>query len=196
MTPRTLILPGWQSSGPDHWQSHWERLHGYTRVEQHDWVHPLRGDWITRLESVVQAMPAPLVLVAHSLGCQLVAAWASMSPSTARVRGALLVAPGDTEREDMPGALHSWSRIVRQRLPFASTLVASRDDPFCSYERAAGMAAHWGSTLVDAGPRGHLNASSGLGDWPEGHALLQDLLAATARPDEGGRPAPRSGPPS
>ncbi|RZI94330.1 MAG: alpha/beta hydrolase, partial [Rubrivivax sp.] len=34
---RVLLLPGWQNSGPDHWQSRWERLHGDERVEQHDW---------------------------------------------------------------------------------------------------------------------------------------------------------------
>ncbi|MBI5907735.1 MAG: alpha/beta hydrolase, partial [Burkholderiales bacterium] len=38
-----LLLPGWQNSGPDHWQSLWERVHGYQRVEQHDWMRPLRG---------------------------------------------------------------------------------------------------------------------------------------------------------
>lgn len=177
MTPQVLTLPGWQSSGPAHWQSRWERLHGYTRVDQHDWMHPLRGDWITRLETVVRDTPGPLVLVAHSLGCHLVAAWAAISPSAHRVQAALLVAPPDTARDDMPGALHSWSRIVRQPLPFASTLVASRDDPFSGFERARALAKDWGSSLVDAGARGHLNASSGLEDWPEGHAWLQDLIA-------------------
>ena len=56
-----LVLPGWQSSGPTHWQSRWERLHGDQRVEQHDWMTPLRGDWITRLEEVVVASDAPVV---------------------------------------------------------------------------------------------------------------------------------------
>jgi predicted alpha/beta hydrolase family esterase len=41
-----LILPGWQNSGPDHWQSRWEALYGYQRVQQHDWMRPLRGDSI------------------------------------------------------------------------------------------------------------------------------------------------------
>jgi uncharacterized protein len=50
-----LILPGWQSSGPDHWQSRWEARFGYRRVEQHDWMHPQRGDWMARLEDVVLA---------------------------------------------------------------------------------------------------------------------------------------------
>ena len=75
MNPRNvLILPGWQGSGPEHWQSRWERAHGYTRVEQHDWQRPLRGDWIARLEDVLLACDEPAVLVAHSLGCLHVAA--------------------------------------------------------------------------------------------------------------------------
>ena len=71
-----LVLPGWRNSGPLHWQSLWEQQYGYQRVEQHDWDHPLRGDWITRLEDAVLDVPAgqPIALVAHSLGCILVAA--------------------------------------------------------------------------------------------------------------------------
>ncbi|MDD2712346.1 MAG: alpha/beta hydrolase, partial [Simplicispira sp.] len=54
---RTLVLPGWQGSCPAHWQSRWELLHGYERVQQHDWQHPLRGDWTARLEEVVLDSP-------------------------------------------------------------------------------------------------------------------------------------------
>jgi len=172
----TLILPGWQNSGPDHWQSRWEALHGYRRVDQHDWMQPRRGDWIARLEDVILSTEGPVVLVAHSLGCILTAAWAQVSRSTARVQGALLVAPGDAEREALRPVLPSWSPIVRQRLPFPSVLVGSRNDPFCSFERAQGLASDWGSRFVDLGERGHINAESGLGDWPEGHARLLELM--------------------
>ena len=55
--PRVLTLPGWQGSGPGHWQSRWEALHGCIRVEQHDWDRPLRGDWTARLQDVVLAQP-------------------------------------------------------------------------------------------------------------------------------------------
>jgi predicted alpha/beta hydrolase family esterase len=96
---RILTLPGWENSGPLHWQSLWEREFGYERVEQHDWMRPLRGDWIARLEDVLLADDRPTVLVAHSLGCILTAAWASVSRNTHRVKAALLVAPGDVERE-------------------------------------------------------------------------------------------------
>ena len=176
MSPRILILPGWQNSGPDHWQSHWQRLYGYHRVEQHDWMRPLRGDWIARLDEVLLESDGPAVLVAHSLGCIHTAAWASHSRYTQRVLGALFVAPGDVERDDLRVMLPSWSPVSLQALPFPSVLVGSQNDPYCSLERARAFAQAWGSDFVDAGARGHLNAESGLGDWPEGHALLTNLM--------------------
>ncbi len=139
-------------------------------------MQPLRGDWIARLEDVVLSTSAPAVLVAHSLGCMLVAAWASHSRNTHRVKAALLVAPADVEQEALRQVLASWSPVPRQILPFKSTLVASRDDPYCSFERARGFAAAWGSRLVDAGMAGHINADSGLGDWPWGQDVLNELI--------------------
>ena len=177
--PLVLLLPGWQNSGPDHWQSRWELLYGDQRVQQHDWDTPRRGDWLARLEEVVIDAPAPVVLVAHSLGCVLTAAWAKFSRHTSKVRGALLVAPGDVEQLDLAPALPGWAPIVRELLPFQSTLVASRTDPYCSFERAQAFAQAWGSRLIDAGECGHINAESGVGDWPLGRAFLQPLLTAT-----------------
>ena len=88
---RILLLPGWLDSGPGHWQTRWEALHGDRRVVQDDWEWPKRGDWMARLEEEILAEPRPAALVAHSLGCQLVAAWAAHSRHTDHVRGALLV---------------------------------------------------------------------------------------------------------
>lgn len=175
---RVLLLPGWLNSGPAHWQSRWQALHGYHRVEQDDWQWPRRGDWMARLDEVVRSDARPVVLVAHSLGCQLVAAWAAHSAHTQQVRAALLVAPPDTERDDMPPNLYSWRPIVRKRLPFASFAVVSSDDPYCSAARAQAMAADWGSALRPVGPCGHINHESRLGDWPEGHAMLTALAGA------------------
>ncbi|WP_334154825.1 RBBP9/YdeN family alpha/beta hydrolase [Tepidimonas sp.] len=167
MAVQVLTLPGWLSSGPRHWQTRWEQRHGFVRVEQHDWLTPRRGDWMARLEDVVGDAVGPVVLVAHSLGCILTAAWAAHSRHTGRVRGALLVAPGDVEQPDLAAHLPGWAPIVRRALPFPSVLVASRDDPCCRFARAQALAADWGSRFIDAGSRGHLNAESGLGDWPE-----------------------------
>ncbi len=172
-----LILPGWQNSGPAHWQSLWERAHGYQRVEQHDWMQPLRGDWIARLEDVLLGCSEPAVLVAHSLGCIQAAAWASHSGNTGRVKAALLVAPPDTERDDVRQMLSSWSPVPLQKLPFKALVLASSNDPFCSPARGRQFADAWGADFTDAGERGHINADSGLGDWPDAHAQLLRLMA-------------------
>ncbi len=171
-----LILPGWENSGPLHWQSLWQQAHGYVRVEQHDWMRPLRGDWIARLEDMLLGCDEPAVLVAHSLGCIQTAAWAAHSRNVHRVKAALLVAPGDVEREAIREALPSWSPIPLQKLPFSTVLLGSHNDPYCDFERARLLASAWGARFIDCGDAGHINASSGLGLWPEGHALLQELM--------------------
>ncbi len=183
---RVLMLPGWQDSGPGHWQSRWQAAHGFERVQQADWMWPRRGDWMARLDEVLLAdpppgsPPRPVVLVAHSLGCQLVASWAAHSQHTARVRGALLVAPPDTARDDTPPQLAGWRHIVRQHLPFAALVVYSDDDPFCAPDRARAMAADWGAPAHSLGAAGHINADTGMGDWPQGLAWLHGLMQRDA----------------
>ena len=179
MDTKVLVLPGWQGSGPMHWQMRWVAQHGYTVVEQDNWLRPRRGDWLARLDEVVVDTPgegADIVLAAHSLGCIQVAAWALVSRHTARIRGALLVAPGDVERPDLREQIPGWAPIARQRLPFAATLVGSRNDPYCAHPRAQDLARDWGARWVDLGDVGHINADSGLGDWLQGHTLLQELM--------------------
>jgi hypothetical protein len=171
-----LVLPGWHGSGAKHWQTLWEERHGYRRVEQHDWTSPLRGDWVARLEDMVLSCDEPAVLVAHSLGCILVAAWAEHSKNTQRVKAALLVAPGDAERPEIREQLPTWTPIALQALPFRSVLLGSRNDPYCALERARLFAHAWHSQFMDYGESGHINADSGLASWPEGHVLLQDLM--------------------
>ena len=176
-----LSLPGWGGSGPGHWQTRWEALHGDRRVEQAEWQRPLRGDWMMQLEENLLALPAdgrPVLLVAHSLGCHLVAAWAGHSRHTARVAGAFLVAPPDLDRDPPPPQLHSWRPVQRLRLPFPALLVASSDDHvYCALPQARALAEDWGAELREAGALGHINADSGLGDWPEGRAWLDGWAA-------------------
>jgi hypothetical protein len=176
---RVLLLPGWLDSDALHWQSRWEHLHGWARVKQSDWLWPKRGDWMARLEQVLRDSDAPAVLVAHSLGCHLVAAWAAHSQLTARVHGALLVAPPDIERDDMPPNLHAWRPVLRRPLPFAAIAVTSDDDPYSAPERSVRLVRDWGARQVGVGALGHINGESGLGDWPAGRALVDEL---TARP--------------
>ena len=73
-----LILPGYADSGPDHWQSHWERADPRCRrVVQRDWLEPRLDHWLVALEREIGACATPPVLAAHSLGCLLAVPWAA-----------------------------------------------------------------------------------------------------------------------
>ncbi len=133
-----------------------------------------------------------IVLVAHSLGCHLVAAWAAASRHTGAIRGALLVAAPDLTREDLPPDLYSWRKPVLSPLPFPATCVISNNDPFGSLAAGHSMAAAWGARCLHAGPLGHINGESGLGDWPAGYAMLTELTRLTplTAPSEPKKDAP------
>jgi predicted alpha/beta hydrolase family esterase len=169
-----LILPGLYDSGPQHWQTLWlAGRPGFRRVEQEDWETPRCADWVARLDAaVIEAGPAA-ILVGHSSACALVAHWAAAHARP--VRGALLVGPSDPEGPSYPKGPTGFAPMPLGRLPFASTVVASSDDPYVSLERARQFAAAWGSHFADAGAAGHLNSASGLGEWPAGLELLLEL---------------------
>lgn len=178
-----LIVPGLGGSGPAHWQTRWESLYPRTvRVAQRDWDHPHREEWQRALEGAIAAAPERVVLVAHSLGCALVAQLASR-PIAARIAAALLVAPADVDSpECTPAETRSFAPMPMAPMPFPATVVASQNDPYVTLTRAQAFAAAWGATFVDAGPKGHLNADSGLGDWPAGRRLLEAVMAGPPLP--------------
>ena len=170
-----LLVPGLWNSGPEHWQSYWERDGRGRRVVQRDWETPHRDDWVATLDAAVADAPAPVVIAAHSLGCALVAAWAPGSPHAARVRGALLVAPSDCEAPSYPSGTIGFAPVARARLPFPTIVVLSSDDEYVTPARGRSFASSWGARVVDVGPKGHINSASGLGAWPEGWALIETL---------------------
>jgi predicted alpha/beta hydrolase family esterase len=92
------------------------------------------------------------------------------------VRAALLVVPVDMQTPELSHALPSWSHVPRQRLPFKAVVVGSENDPYCSLDEAQTLALNWGAQWVNLGPAGHINTESKLGDWPQGLALLNELL--------------------
>lgn len=180
-TATVLVLPGYQNSGPAHWQSHWEQEHpAYVRVEQEDWDAPQLDSWVAALDrAVTLAAPGPVVLVAHSLGCITVAHWATGHRQLpARVIGALLVAPADIDTVDI-AELKNFRPVPLRPLPFPSIVVSSSDDPYADPERSRLFAESWGSRLVALGPLGHINSDSAMGSWPEGQALLAELTTVT-----------------
>jgi hypothetical protein len=180
-----LIVPGWTNSGPEHWQTRWEaRLPHARRVEQADWERPILADWVAQIVDAVAAATRPAVLIAHSCGVSAVV-HAAPRFAPGKVAGALLVAP-----PDLAATLANWTGpgsfwpaeeggfhpVLTAPLPFPSMLIASRNDPFVTYERAQDMALDWGSDIADAGRSGHINTASGHGPWPEGLLKLGQFL--------------------
>ena len=186
MRPATvLIVPGLR----DHVAQHWQTLlaSGLPRVLT---VPPMGRDDLdvtTRVEAIEHAarlVEGPLVIVAHSGGCIMVAHWARQTRRA--VAGALLAAPPDFVTPMPDGyptlaALHAggWLPVPRERLGFRSIVAASRNDPLGTYERVSALAADWHSELVDLGEVGHLNPASGFGPWP----LAQVFIEQLAQPD-------------
>lgn len=171
----TLLLPGVGNSGPGHWMSLWEAEHpGFIRVMQDDWDRPDLDAWCRNLEAAVHDAPSPVVLVAHSLGCLLTVHWELRT--SLLIRGALLVAPPDPASATFPPEAAGFSPVPLTSLPFPSILVASSNDPYSTPEFSRNCAAAWGSRLVEAGPLGHINASSGLGEWGQGFNIYEELL--------------------
>ena len=132
-----LLLPGWQNSGPQHWQSRWEKRHGY------------RARGAARLDA--------------ALARRLAGAAGGDGAVARRARGAGGAQPGLHPGGGLGGALEEhapgarprcWSRRATWSAPtcarrspagrrsscsalaFPSVLVASRDDPYCEFERA------------------------------------------------------------
>lgn len=173
---RTLIVPGLDGSPAPHWQDWWARQdRAALTVDLSDPAHPDPRRWEEELAGMILIHP-DCVLVGHSLGAVLIARLLSVWPQ-ARVRAALLVAPAETAGNDRIG---HFGPIPEKRLAPPALVVASRNDPWMGFGRAAQLADAWGAGLVDLGDAGHVNTASGHGPWPEGMALRESLLADRA----------------
>ena len=166
-----LVVPGRGNSGTHHWQTHLEsELVDARRVVQIDWLRPRLDVWSQRVAQSIERSDKPVLIVAHSFGC-LASVAASLAPDLP-VAGALLAAPAD------PGRFNIDEDTLAGRLPFPSTLVLSRDDPWLDFEVGRRLGARWGARIVDVGHAGHINVDSGFGPWPLAHSLLKEMAAA------------------
>jgi len=176
-----ITLPGIGGSGEDHWQTLWERSDpSMKRFNPPDWDKPELLTWCDALQDAVDAAGDPIILVAHSLSCLLVAHWAARS--TSAVIGAFLVAVPDPNSRAFPPAASSFRAVPAGALRFPSLIVASLDDPYGAHEYLQGRAQEWKSQLVDIGAFGHINASSNLGEWPQGKSLLNSFVESLGFP--------------
>lgn len=176
-TATVLIVPGLGDSGPVHWQSIWQaRNPSFRRVVQRDWANPDLEEWLANLEAAVREAEAPIVLVAHSLSCSLVAHWARCG-SSERVAAAMLVSPADADSDaHTPPEARAFSPVPLDPLPFRAVVVVSSTDPYVDLDRARFFARCWRARLVEVGDQGHINVDSGHGEWPAGERYLVELL--------------------
>jgi predicted alpha/beta hydrolase family esterase len=173
-----LTVPGLDGSCERHWQSHWEVLPNFRRVELPDWQAPKLHAWVSQLDRSIRETPRPLVLAAHSLGCLAAVWWATKCWSGAfysKVKGLLLVAPPDVDVETADVRIRDFRPTPDRRLPMKTIVIASQNDPFATFERSSQLARLWGAELIDAGNAGHLNAQSRLGEWSDGLKILARL---------------------
>jgi predicted alpha/beta hydrolase family esterase len=183
-----LIVPGLRDAVDDHWQTLLEASLRKSAQPVASVLPMGRDDLgcsarVAAIERAAQSVEGPIVAVAHSGGCVMLAHWARRSRRA--VRGALLATPPDFEKPMPEGyptieqlRAGGWLPVPRATLPFPSIVALSRNDPLARFSRAAALASDWGSEVVDLGTVGHLNPASGYGEWPEAERLIAQLGAA------------------
>jgi uncharacterized protein len=177
---RIITVPGIGGSGEEHWQTYWEKKESaIVRFQPSDWDYPDLQDWIEALDRTIDLAPEPPVLVAHSLACLLVAHWAAQSRK--QILGAFLVSVPDPDGPAFPAEAASFKNVPTAPLPFPALIVASTSDPFGTLEYSQRRSHEWRTGLVVAGALGHINATSGLAEWPQGFGLLQAFCAGLRR---------------
>lgn len=178
---KILTIPGLYNSGPTHWQSLWEhKFPNCERIELGLWDEPLKDEWVGRIAAAIDAEHDPVLIAAHSLGCHAFADWFAAASSVARDRiaGALLVAPPDLSQLRQDSRVRSFtdSPPISSQTPMI--VVASDNDPYAKTSHVWRLSRHWDARFVNAGPFGHINADSAIGDWPYGQYLLASLQPA------------------
>jgi predicted alpha/beta hydrolase family esterase len=186
-----LIVPGWDDSDPDHWQSRWAtKLSTARRIAMPDFARPDCAAWVDALIGAAAAATRPAVFIGHSCGA-LAIAHAAPRLASLNVIGAMLVAPpaplkgaaveafvaASDGRCAAPVGFHP---APDRSLPLPTMLIASRNDPFCPFKQSEGYASDWGAHLVDAGDAGHINSEAGFGPWPDGAMKLAAFLRSLA----------------
>jgi predicted alpha/beta hydrolase family esterase len=170
------MVPDRVSDDPNHWQNRWQDKLATARHLPGEPDLDSLAAWEARLLQAVEAADRPVVLVAHGCGVNLtVLSAGKLDPAI--VRGAFLVAPAGSrfvlEQGDLDARL---AHLPTDPLPFAATVIASRNDPACPILEAEEWAFAWGAAFADAGDSGHLDPESGHGPWPEGLMRFASFL--------------------
>ena len=171
-----INIPGLHNSNKNHWQTKYEKLDplGFMRIHQENWDEPDCDTWINQIENELWNLNhSKLILIGHSIGCMAIVKWHERFRH--QIKGALLVAPSDSERANYPIYISGFASILDKELPFPTIVVASDNDHVTKIERSKEFAKNWGSELVILENAGHIEPKNGFGDWPLGLALIDKL---------------------
>ena len=174
-TVPTVILPGWQGSGADHWQT-W--LAGQLRAagrevrypDLPDADHPALDAWLDALRTTLDGLPDDgFDVVAHSLGAVLWLHHVARSDDSPRPARVALVAP-PSPRTTIPELAAFFPApmnidVVRHAAD-GTVLVGGAEDPYTpeGIAIAYGRPLKMPTTIIAGG--GHLNPEAGYGPWP------------------------------
>jgi predicted alpha/beta hydrolase family esterase len=180
MSATVLIVPGLRDHVAQHWQTllaaEWPGAQTVPPMGREDIDCARRVDAI---EAAVSAIEGPVILVAHSGGCVMVAHWAQSTQHASRIQGALMATPPDFETPMPEGyptiealRMGGWLPVPRRPLPFKSLVALSENDPLGDLNAVQKLAHDWQAETVNLGRVGHLNPASGFGSWPQAKDLL------------------------
>jgi predicted alpha/beta hydrolase family esterase len=166
-----VLVPGLYDSGPEHWQSYWQRrFPNWQRVTQRNWNVADLDLWIGAIKRKLSSCQRPAILIGHSLGALASCALVVNEPAV-NVAGLVLVAPAEPVKFELE------EQVPCCRLPVPSIVIASQNDPVMRFDRAEFWAQAWGSRFVSIGEAGHINAEAGFGSWPYGLSILGEFLS-------------------
>ena len=169
-------IPGLRNSNEEHWQTLFENEDpiNFYRVQQHNWEQPDCETWIDEIElSLSKFDHSQLILIGHSIGCIAIIKW--FEKYGHHIKGALLAAPSDSEREGYPNYITGFTPIPTTLLPFPSVVVASNNDHVTLLERSEFFAQSWGSKMIILRDAGHIEPKSGFGYWQKGKDIIREL---------------------
>jgi uncharacterized protein len=174
-TAPTVIVPGWQGSGPDHWQTWLEEQLGaaerevrYPELPEPD--QPALDAWLAALTAALDGLPDDgFDVVGHSLGAVLWLHHVASGPATPRPARVALIAPPSphtTIPELAPFFPVPLDIDAVRRAAGGTVLVGGDDDPYTpeGIALAYGRPLKMPTTVIAGG--GHLNPDSGYGPWP------------------------------
>lgn len=172
-----LHVPGIGDSGETHWHTNWEKsFPKIKRINQKNWDLPNKGEWVDSLEASIQKCnKKPIILISHSLGGGAII-HANELNKLSGVKGILMVALPDIEREDFPKECSGFVPMPKTKLSIPAVMISSENDEWCDIEVAKKWAATLQIPIINIGKKKHICGEEEFKTWEEGKKMLVDFL--------------------